>query len=103
MVAADDHVARLDLAVLDRLHAVLGAFEYPRGAGEFLRPRAVADAEADHGGLRWDAYDRRDEPDPGNVEYALVTETGASTIVLGGTASDAEFAELASAVAESLS
>jgi len=54
------------------------------------------------GGLRWDAYDRRDVPDPGNVAYALATEAGASTIVLGGTASDAEFAELAAAVAESL-
>ena len=55
------------------------------------------------GGLRWDVYDRRDVPDPGNVEYALVTERGVSTIVLGGTASDAEFGELATAVAASLS
>ncbi|HWH96976.1 MAG TPA: DUF4245 domain-containing protein, partial [Pseudolysinimonas sp.] len=38
------------------------------------------------GGLSWDSYDRRDVDDPGNVEYALVTTSGASTIVLGGTA-----------------
>jgi hypothetical protein len=55
------------------------------------------------GGLAWESYDRRDVDDPGNLEYALVATTGASTIVLGGTASDAEFAELAAAVAEGLS
>jgi hypothetical protein len=54
------------------------------------------------GGLTWDVYDRRDVADPGNLEYALVTVSDASTIVLGGTASDAEFAFLAAAVAESL-
>lgn len=54
------------------------------------------------GGLSWDVYDRRDVDDPGNVEYALVTEVGASTIVLGGTASDEEFAVLSTAVAEAL-
>lgn len=54
------------------------------------------------GGLTWQSYDRRDVDDPGNLEYALVTTTGASTIVLGGTASDAEFADLAAAVAEAL-
>jgi hypothetical protein len=54
------------------------------------------------GGLTWQSYDRRDVDDPGNLEYALVTTTGASTIVLGGTASDAEFAELAAAVAGAL-
>lgn len=55
------------------------------------------------GGLTWAAYDRRDVDDPGNVEYALVTTSGASTIVLGGTASDEEFAVLAAAIAKELS
>jgi hypothetical protein len=54
------------------------------------------------GDLSWRAYDRRDVDDPGNVEYALVAIAGASTIVLGGTASDEEFAALAAAVAEAL-
>ena len=67
-----------------------------------VRSAPVSDTQS-HGGLRWDAHDRREVDDPGNVEFALVTETGSSTIVLGGTASDAEFAELATAVAESLS
>lgn len=55
------------------------------------------------GGLRWDRYDRRDVEDAGNVEFALVTTSGASTIVLSGTATDAEFETVAIAVAESLS
>jgi hypothetical protein len=54
------------------------------------------------GGLTWNRYDRRDVDDPGNVEYALVTTSGASTIVLGGTATDEEFAVLAAAVAKEL-
>jgi hypothetical protein len=67
-----------------------------------VRSARVSGTES-FGGLRWDAYDRRDVSDPGNVEFALVTDTGASTLVLGGTATDAEFAELATAVGESLS
>jgi hypothetical protein len=51
------------------------------------------------GGIDWTSYDRRDSDDPGNVAYALVGETGRSTIVLAGTAADAEFAVLAEAVA----
>ncbi|MEO5535488.1 MAG: DUF4245 family protein [Pseudolysinimonas sp.] len=52
------------------------------------------------GGLDWAAYDRRDAPDPGNVAYALTTVSGSSTIVLRGTASDEEFAVLATAIAK---
>lgn len=53
-------------------------------------------------GVTWTSYDRRDESDPGNVAYALVTESDASTIVLAGTADDAEFEVLAAAVAKEL-
>lgn len=56
-------------------------------------------------GVEWQVYDRRDVSDPGNLAYALVavlpaTSSGGaeSTIVLSGTASDADFATLASAV-----
>jgi hypothetical protein len=62
-----------------------------------------AEGTARLGGLTWDRYDRRGASDAGNLEYALSTVTGASTIVLGGTASDAEFETLAGAVAEALS
>ena len=46
----------------------------------------------------WQVYDRRDVDDPGNLAYILTTAEGDSTIVLGGTASDAEFEVLADAV-----
>ena len=54
------------------------------------------------GGTPWTSYDRRDVDDPGNVAYALVTETDSTTIVLAGTADDAEFEVLAEAVAKEL-
>ncbi|WP_294177889.1 DUF4245 domain-containing protein [uncultured Schumannella sp.] len=50
------------------------------------------------GGLDWTSYDRRDVDDPGNVEFALVTEIDGSTIVVSGTAADTEFAILAQAI-----
>ena len=61
-----------------------------------------ATGETRLGGLTWDAYDRRDAPDPGNYEYLLTTTVDASTIVLHGTASDDEFETLAAAIAEAL-
>jgi hypothetical protein len=54
------------------------------------------------GGVAWQAYDRRDERDTGNLAYALSASLGDSVVVLGGTASDTEFATLAAAVAASL-
>lgn len=63
---------------------------------------ARADGTEEIGGLTWDRYNRRDLPDPGNLEYVLVTVVGSSTIVLGGTASDEEFTELAAAIAKAL-
>ena len=53
-------------------------------------------------GVAWTSYDRREASDPGNVAYALVTTSGASTIVLAGTAGDEEFRALAAAVAKEL-
>jgi hypothetical protein len=55
------------------------------------------------GGTRWTVYDRRDEgQDAGNKVYALVGAFGADTIVLTGTADDASFRTVASAVAAQL-
>jgi hypothetical protein len=54
------------------------------------------------GGHVWQVYDRRDVQDPGNLAYALTTVSGDSTVVLGGTASDAEFETLAAAVGDEL-
>ena len=58
---------------------------------------------ADYGGVPWRVYDRRDASDTGNLAYALVTTIGRSTVVLGGTATDAEFATLATEIGGELS
>jgi hypothetical protein len=50
------------------------------------------------GTQEWTVYDHRDGEDPGNLAYALVTESGDSTFVLHGTASDVEFETLATAM-----
>jgi hypothetical protein len=55
------------------------------------------------GGTKWTVYDRRDEgQDAGNQAYSLVGTFGSDTIVLVGTANDASFRTVASAVAEQL-
>ncbi|WP_187264939.1 DUF4245 domain-containing protein [Homoserinibacter sp. GY 40078] len=61
-----------------------------------------ADGERTMGGMQWQAHDRRDADDIGNVAYALVAEAGTSTIVIAGTADDEEFEVLAGAVAKEL-
>jgi hypothetical protein len=55
--------------------------------------------ETSIGGLDWDVYDHRDADSPGNYAYALVTELDGSTVVLHGTAPDAEFESLAASIA----
>ena len=53
-------------------------------------------------GQVWQVYDRREVQDPGNLAYIMTTVSGDSTIVLGGTAADAEFEVLAEAVGAEL-
>ncbi|WP_285116144.1 DUF4245 domain-containing protein [Leifsonia sp. fls2-241-R2A-40a] len=52
-------------------------------------------------GVTWDVYDNRaaGSGSNGNVDYALVTTAGDSTIVVFGTAVDAEFRTVASSLA----
>jgi hypothetical protein len=51
-------------------------------------------------GVTWDVYDNRASgSDSGNVAYALVTASGDSTIIVFGTADDAEFRTVASSLA----
>ncbi len=54
------------------------------------------------GGHQWSIYDRRTDADPGNFAYSLSTVIGASSIVLHGTASTAQFTTLATAIAAQL-
>lgn len=50
-------------------------------------------------GLRWTIYDHRAAEGPGNFAYSMSTTSGASTVVLHGTAPTAEFQLLASSIA----
>jgi hypothetical protein len=49
-------------------------------------------------GREWTVYDNREGDDPGNLAYAMVTESGDSTYVLYGTADTNEFRTLAGSV-----
>lgn len=53
-------------------------------------------------GIQWTVYDHRDAKDAGNLAYIMTTESADSDIVLFGTASDAEFATMATAVSASV-
>lgn len=53
-------------------------------------------------GQKWTVYDNRSIEGAGNVKYALVTSSGNTTIVLFGTASDAEFEQLATSITADL-
>lgn len=53
-------------------------------------------------GITWAVFDRRDQKDAGNFAYSLETTRGSTIILLHGTAEDAEFEALATAVAAEL-
>ncbi|MBC7589749.1 MAG: DUF4245 domain-containing protein [Salinibacterium sp.] len=53
-------------------------------------------------GVNWTVFDQRDSASPGNFAYSLATTSGASTIVLHGTADDASFEQLATAIASAV-
>lgn len=73
----------------------------PTWLRDTLRDAGEGD-EVEIAGLTWQRFDRRGVDGVGLREYALVTETGSSTIVLYGTAVDDDFALLATAVAADL-
>jgi hypothetical protein len=54
------------------------------------------------GGLTWSIYDQRSNTSAGNLAYAMVTTVDDSTVVLAGTADDAEFDLLAKRTATEL-
>ena len=53
-------------------------------------------------GITWTEHDQRAAEDAGNLEYVLTTEQGASTVVIAGTAGDAELQIFAEAVSAQL-
>ncbi|WP_405217079.1 DUF4245 domain-containing protein [Agrococcus sp. Ld7] len=64
--------------------------------------QATPTGERTIAGLTWTEHDQRTLEDPGNLEYVLTTEQGASTVVIGGTADDAELQTFAEAVTAEL-
>ncbi|THG36301.1 DUF4245 domain-containing protein [Glaciibacter flavus] len=59
----------------------------------------LADGSVTIDGVQWTVYDNRDtDADVGNAKYALVTQTPVSTWLLAGSASPAEFRQLASSL-----
>lgn len=64
--------------------------------------QATPTGERTVAGITWTEYDQRQLEDPGNLEYVLTTEQGASTVVIGGTADDAELQIFAEAVSARL-
>jgi len=86
----------------DSFIALLQGFDAnPTWLASALRSPGASDSVT-IAGREWQRYDRRDDDDAGLREFALVTETDTSTIVLYGTAADAAFAVLATAVAAEL-
>ncbi|GAA2236519.1 DUF4245 domain-containing protein [Herbiconiux moechotypicola] len=63
--------------------------------------RGLASGTVELDGVEWTVYDNRATggTDLGNVEYALTAESGATTYIVFGTASEAEIAEVATAIA----
>jgi hypothetical protein len=54
-------------------------------------------------GVDWTVYDNRDsDRDVGNVRYALTTESGRSTFIVGGTATPEETQALASTITDTI-
>jgi hypothetical protein len=55
-------------------------------------------------GLQWDVYDNRNSgQNNGNVDYALATKAGSSTVVIYGTAQNPEFATVTDSLCDQLS
>jgi hypothetical protein len=63
-----------------------------------LLGKAQATGHATMGGLDWTIYDQRSLPNTGNYAYALAASDGHAHFVLHGSAGNAEFEKLATAV-----
>lgn len=79
------------------------ALEQGLGLSEAWLPALVGSAEPSGSvqiaGIEWQVYDRRESSDTGNFAYSLYAEENESQFLLHGSAGDAEFQTLASAVA----
>jgi hypothetical protein len=69
----------------------------PTWQADVLR-EAAPTGETEIAGVSWTVYDQRTEAAPGNHAYALSAELDGDVVILHGTADDADFAALATAV-----
>ncbi|MFF2372712.1 DUF4245 domain-containing protein [Agromyces sp. NPDC058110] len=68
-----------------------------------LLAKTLATGTVQLDGVDWTIYDNRDSSDDvGNARYGLTTESGSTVFVLVGTATDAEFATMAAAIADTV-
>jgi hypothetical protein len=83
--------------------ALLQGFDSnPTWLSEQLRQPRAQGEDIEIAGVTWTLYDRRGNSQLDNRQYALVTETENSTIVLFGTADEDDFTLLATSIAAEL-
>ena len=82
------------------------SFTQAQGANPTWLATAIEGApqtgEREIAGITWTEHDQRAAEDPGNLAFVLTTQQGASTVVVAGTAGDAELQTFAEAVSAQL-
>ena len=103
--AAGDGVQSWQIGFLTPSQQYIGLVQGVDANPSWLRDQTVTNEATGSiriGGTEWQVYDRRDVQDAGNSAYILTAVFDRSTVVLAGTAPDAEFATLAESVAAEL-
>ncbi|MHA7986073.1 DUF4245 domain-containing protein [Rathayibacter sp. CAU 1779] len=102
----DDHVDEWYIGLITPSKEYIGIAQGFNANGTWLadqvaNTRAVSTTTIN--GIIWNIYDNRDSSrDVGDAKYALSTKQGKSTVVVYGTASNAEFQKLAESVSTQL-
>lgn len=105
VTTAADGVVRWELGLVTAEQEYLAITQGIEANPSWVADQVMSTAAGDTvrlGDLEWTSYDRRGVDDPGNLAFALVAVVDESTIVIGGTADEAEFATLAETVAAEL-
>lgn len=103
VTSAADGVTRWEIGILTAKKQYIGLVQGLDANPTWLASEVAGATPAGGtriGGIEWIRFDRRDVDDPGNLAFALVAEGEESTVVLGGTADEDEFEQLAALVAE---
>ncbi|MEA9985738.1 MULTISPECIES: DUF4245 domain-containing protein [Subtercola] len=91
------------IGLITPVNTFLGLSQGVNGTDNWLADQVhntIASGTTTIAGVQWTIYDNRTATrDVGNVNYALTTQSGASTYVLFGNASDGDFRTVATALA----